>query len=645
MRELVHDYFEGHLSRRGFFEAMVKAGFTAAAAEAALEPLDASELTAAPARAGNSPAPASTRKTGTGGELVVAQARAAGAEYLFTNPGSMEVGFFDAVSDDPHLHMIMGLHEGVVISMADGYHHVSGKPAFVNLHVAAGTAQAGGQLYNASRDGSALVVTAGLNDNQLYNDDIILSPRPGFDQRDIVRQWTKMANEGRNAASLPLMMRRSFKMATTEPGGPVYLAMAHYALEKKNVTAEILPAERFLFRARMRPETAVVEEAARMLVEAKRPILLIGDDVWKSGAQDQLLQLAEKFGLPVSGGPGGMAYRSFPVRHAQWVGNFSMRSDWVKRGADVLVMVGCINDFGGRVLPGGPEFPEGAKIIRVGMNTAAMGRTSPTDLAVVGDVKDSLEDLSAAMEARLAKGRMAANSKRSADEIRAYTAQMRKQADAAAARTFGASPMHPHEVGAVMARTLGNAVIVSENLTGIYDAFAFGHRQNEPMWVANSGNGLGWGVGASTGAKLATPDRLVVCSIGDGSVMYSASGFWTQVRSGIPVITVVWNNRNYQTVRHAYYDYQGKMKATGHYVGMYLGDPDIDFVKLAESQGVKGAKAGNAGELEAALKQGIAASRDGRSFLVDVSTARYGGGAESTWYDRFNLFESRKRKA
>ena len=98
-----------------------------------------------------------------------------------------------------------------------------------------------------------------------------------------------------------------------------------------------------------------------------------------------------------------------------------------------------------------------------------------------------------------------------------------------------------------MARTLdADAIVVSENLTGRYDAFNFGFRENEQMYIGNSGAGLGWGVGAATGAKLAAPDRQVVCSIGDGSVMYSASGFWTQARYGIPVLTVVWNN---QTIR------------------------------------------------------------------------------------------------
>lgn len=178
---------------------------------------------------------------GTGGELAVAQTKAAGVEYLFTNPGSYEVGFFDAFTGTPGMQLIMGLHEGIVVSMADGYHRVSGKPGFVNVHVIAGTAQMAGQLYKASRDGSALVITAGLNDNEFWNDDVLLAPGPGFDQKEVARQFTKIAWEARRPESLPLMLRRAFKVAATEPGGPVYLAMAHYALEAKSVKAQICP--------------------------------------------------------------------------------------------------------------------------------------------------------------------------------------------------------------------------------------------------------------------------------------------------------------------------------------------------------------------------------------------------------------------
>ncbi len=636
MQDLIRRYLDHDLGRRGFFQRMAGMGFTLAAARAFLAPLDASERVES-----------SSGGTieGTGGELVVAQAKAAGAEYLFTNPGSFEVGFYDAFTDTPGMQLIMGLHEGIVISMADGYHRVSRKPAFVNVHVVAGTAQMAGQLYNASRDGSALVITAGLLDNEVWGDDVVLAPRPGFSQKEIVRQFTKISWEVRNAESLPLVLRRAFKVAATEPGGPVYMAMANYALESKNVKAPILPADRFLLRARVRPSASAVEDAARMLVESKRPLLVAGDEVWKNEAQTELLDFSEKLGLPVSLGSAG--FRPFPVHHAHYLGAYDLESEYIKHGVDLAIVIGA-PDFGGRAMATSPIRsiePPGARIIRIGIDTAAMGRTSPTDLALVGDVKDTLTDLRAAIESLLTKSRLAAFGAARSEEIRGLTSAARAKAKAEAQQNFGRNPIHPDELGAVLARTVdANAIIVSENLTAKYDAFPFGFRENEPMWLGNTGASLGWGIGAATGAKLAAPDRQVVCSIGDGSVMYSASGFWTQVRYGIPVLTVVWNNHNYQTVRHAYDSYKGKMHKSGHYAGMYLGNPDIDFVKLAESQGVKGERVTAGTDLEAAIRRGISSTRDGKPYLVEAVISRYGGGAESTWYEKFNLAEKRKQR-
>ncbi len=636
MRDLVQHYLDSKLSRRGFLSSMTGLGFTAAAAQAVLAPLEALEGAAV-----RTDIHGASMMEGTGGDLVVAQAKAAGAEYMFCNPGSFEVGLYDAFTDTPGMHLIMGLHEGVVISMADGYHRVTGRPAFVNVHVIAGTAQAGGQIYNASRDGSALVITAGLNDNENWSDEAGLAPRPGFDQKEVNRQFTKISWEARNPEALALMTRRAFKVAATEPGGPVYLAMAHYALEAKGVKAQILPAERFMIRGRIRASAGAVQDAARMLIEARRPLLVVGDEVWKSGAQAELLDFAEKLGLPVAGGTQG--YANFPVMHPLYLGNFSMSSEYM-RNADLLLVIGA-RDFGGRVTPRSPEVPQEARIIRVGVNTSDMSRNYATDLALVSDVKEALNDLRAAVGSMLTRERIAAAAASRSEQVRALTAAMRARTEAEIRGNSGRSPMHPDEMGAILARTIDrDAIVVTENLTGKYDSFHFGFRPNEQMKLANTGNSLGWGIGAATGAKLGAPDRQVVCSIGDGSVMYSASGFWTQARYGVPVLTVVWNNHNYQTVRFAYYNYKGKMASTGHYSGMYLGDPDIDFVKLAQSQGVAGERAATARDLEAALKRGIAATRDGKPYLVDVVISRYGGGAESTWYQKFNLAERRKRK-
>jgi thiamine pyrophosphate-dependent acetolactate synthase large subunit-like protein len=126
--------------------------------------------------------------------------------------------------------------------------------------------------------------------------------------------------------------------------------------------------------------------------------------------------------------------------------------------------------------------------------------------------------------------------------------------------------------------------------------------------------------------------------------MYSASGFWSQARYGVPVLTVVCNNLNYQTVRNAYVRYGGKMQETNRFTGIYLGDPEIDFVQLGRSQGIEGALVESSSDLRPALRRGIEATRAGTPFLVDVRVRRTGVGADSTWHQAFNLAEKRKRK-
>src|SRR5262249_11833083 len=155
------------------------------------------------------------------------------------------------------------------------------------------------------------------------------------------------------------------------------LAMAHYALETKGVKGQILPAERFMIRARVRASAPDVERAARLLAEARRPLLVVGDEVWKSGAQSELLAFSERLGLAVASGQQGFA--NFPVHHPHFLGGFSLGSEFVKRGVDLILAVGT-RDFGGRVIPGSAEVPGEARIVRAGVDTSSMSRNYATDL-------------------------------------------------------------------------------------------------------------------------------------------------------------------------------------------------------------------------------------------------------------------------
>lgn len=636
MRDLLHAYLDGRLSRRRFLSRLVGTGLTAAAARSLLEAADAGPADGSP------PATGRSLVTGTGGELLVEQVRMAGTRFVFANPGSLEAGFFDALTDRPELQLIVGLHEGIVVSMADGYHKASRQPAFVNVHAAVGTAQMGGQLYNAHHDGSALVVTAGLNDATIYSDDMALAPARGFNQADINRQFTKISWEVRNGASLALAMRRAYKVAATAPGGPVYVAVSREALAAP-ASGDVWTKDAFLIEATPRPAADQVQALARLLVEAKRPVVILGDEVWKADAAPRAVALCETLGTAI-GTVGMAAFQYLSAVHPQYVGRYTPDRPYPFGNADLVVQLGA-RDLGGGLIPEQPAVDPDATFVAVGLDTAMIGRTQPFDLAVVGDVKQAVADVTDAVNTLATRAQVAKIRQARLGLVTPATAAAAAERLARAKQVFAQTPIHPDRLGNELEQGLDRrAILVTENLPGLMgknDFLGFGARDEEKLGIATGGSSLGWGVGAAFGVKLGAPERQVVLSIGDGSVMYSAAGFWSMARYQVPVLTVVWNNRSYQTVRNAYHRYNRRMAATGRYHGAYLGDPAIDFVKLAESQGMRGERVTNPSDIAAALRRGAAAVAGGSPYLIEFIVACVGGGAESTWHQEFRLGQRR----
>ncbi|RKY87115.1 hypothetical protein DRQ09_04980 [candidate division KSB1 bacterium] len=633
MRSLIIDYLNNSVSRRGFIRRMLSSGFTIASTISVMESLKNLK------EESYSYVDQYRTVTGTGGDLLVQQIKEAGVKYIFTNTGSYEVGFFDSLVKEPDLQLILGLYEGIVISMADGYHKITKEPAFVNVHVIAGTAQMAGQLYNAHKDNSSIVVSAGLLDNEVFSDDIPLAPSAGFDQKEINSQFTKISWEVRNPKSIPVITRRAFKVAMVQPGGPVYIAYTDYAMEAKNVSGKIVSRRNFIIPARIKGDPELITKMAEMLIESSNPVVIFGDEVWKSGAQKQAVEFAELLAIPVASSR--EAFCNFPVSHPLYIGGYSPGMKILGRNIDLVIVFGA-KDFGrGRI----SSITFNQKVIKCGINTLNIGRNYPFDLAIVGNVKEILVDLIDCIKSLITKNRLKSLRNSRISDISIYTEKLRSNYLRRAKHNFNKPYIHPDRLGYEMSRLLEkDAVIVSENFGGSYGFFNFGLGNDNTFWMFNTGFSLGWGVGASIGAKLGKPDRQVVLSIGDGSVMYSSSGFWTQARYGVPVLNIVWNNRNYQTVRRSFHRYGGEMAETNHYAGVYLGDPDIDFVKLAESQGVEAEKVKSPDEIEPALKRGIQKTKDGKPYLIDVLVERTGAGAESNWYQKFNLAEKRLRK-
>jgi thiamine pyrophosphate-dependent acetolactate synthase large subunit-like protein len=157
---------------------------------------------------------------------------------------------------------------------------------------------------------------------------------------------------------------------------------------------------------------------------------------------------------------------------------------------------------------------------------------------------------------------------------------------------------------------------------------------------------LGWGTGAAAGVQLALPRRQVVSLQGDGGFLFGQTdSLWTMSRYDLPVLTVIFNNRSYEEVRWQIMGAGGASGNSGRDYVSFLGDPDVDFTRLASAYNIDGARVRNTDELKPAIQRAIRTMRDGRPFMLDVAIQNTGVGAEMTWYPKFSLKTERDRQA
>jgi benzoylformate decarboxylase len=218
-------------------------------------------------------------------------------KYIFGNPGTTELAFMETLQDYPQLQYILALQEAVAVGMAEGYARASGRPAFVNLHTAPGLGNAMGMLYNASRGGTPMVVTAGRQDTRLIQQ----KPHLWGNLVETARQYTKWSAEMQRAEDLLLVLARAFKLAAEPPQGPVFVSLPQDILDHE-IDATVVPTRYTAWRTR--PDPQAVERAAALLAGARHPVVFCGAGVSVSGAQQELVQKLEH-GDPERAAPSG----------------------------------------------------------------------------------------------------------------------------------------------------------------------------------------------------------------------------------------------------------------------------------------------------------------------------------------------------
>ncbi len=541
-----------------------------------------------------------------------------GVRHIFGNPGTTELPLNDALVGDKRFQYILGLQEIPVMAMADGFAMASQSLAVVNLHICCGLGNAMGMLYNAFREGTPLLVTAGQQDRRLMFDEPIL----WGDMVAVARPWTKWAVEVSSLRDLPNALRRAAQIALTPPTGPVFMSLP-MDLQMELVDGLDMSPIR-IPDSRVRPPIQAVQDAARVLLEATNPGILAGSRVTERQAMADLVAMAELLGAPVMSESGTTHGRlAFPSDHPLNGQGLPLWAPEVRerlKKHDVLLVTGM--DLLRLYVYFEPAraIPEHIRLVHIDESPSQIGKNYPVEVGVLGDTKESLHEIAAAIKRQLTPALQISirdRSARHAGEHEASRAAFRGEIE----RQRALRPLTSLTLMGALAKVLpDNIAVVEEAVTTTNTTFErLGVLKNTTGYFGHRGWALGWGLGCAIGVKIAWPDRPVLALLGEGAATYGIVGLWSAAHYRIPVTFVICNNAQYQILKIGAKGVGLRQALQDRFVGMDLVGPEIDYVSLAQSLGVESVRVSSAEE----LTDRVAASwSSDRPVLFDVPIVR-----------------------
>src|SRR5215468_3141127 len=646
MRDLVVKYLSKGVSRRKFVTSLTKAGLTMTAAQSVLSSVTSATLAqtgpAAPAAGAVAAATGPVKPfQGTGGAAFAEQLIASGVKYVFGNSASEDAEFYEALVDRPQLKYILTPHEGPGAAMAAGYIKASGEPAIVMQAGSVGMMNAMGQIFNAHKEQTPLVVYSYRTDQSRR------AGRDGFEevlnQEQIVQPMTKYTWLARRADMIPETVRRAFKAAWTPPYGPSYISW-HSDYNHENVKTEVIPQDQVDPRMRVRPNPDDVQRAAKLLVEAKMPLMVVGDEVYKAKAANKAVKFAELLGMPVT--QVRQVWANFPESHPLWVGNLagaSLASLPYPKGVDVVINVGNKFQHNGA----NPIVPRGPKFIDMRIDHWSMGNVMLTEVPLVADVGFGLDDMIAAVEQLMTASLKQKAAERAEDVKKFSTMAKTLRGQIVNSPDWDQAPIIADRLTYEVAKFADpDAIIVHEAGSVALHSFDFNPLGGRELFFYYGAH-LGSGVGTAAGVKLARPNQQVICLVGDGSFTFGPTALWNMARLQLPVITVVYNNHAYSGPHSRVINNVpgGRMVQTGQFVHDYLGNPDMDMAAIAKGFGVDAEVVQSPAQLREALVRARRHTVEGKPYLLDVQVARKGvAWAEKPWVPPIQVAEMRTKK-
>jgi acyl-CoA reductase-like NAD-dependent aldehyde dehydrogenase/thiamine pyrophosphate-dependent acetolactate synthase large subunit-like protein len=488
---------------------------------------------------------------------------------IFGNPGSTEVPMFANLPED--FSYVLGLQEASVVFMADACAQLTGQAQFVNLHSAAGVGHAMGAIYTAYRDRAPLLIVTGQQSRALLpHDPFLFNESP----TELPKPYVKWASEPARAADVPAAIARAYYIAMQPPRGPVLVSVP---LSDWDEIAQPLPEREIVGTFAPAPEA--LDALARKLQAAREPAIVVGPAVDSDGAWDATVRLAERLQAKVWASPKSPR-ASFPESHPLFAGFLPPQQPALMNclgGADLVLVLGA-PVFTYHFLGTDDHVPAGTDLYLI-TDDPKQAAGAAAGAAMLSNMKLAAEGLAARMKQRT---------------IRTEPARPKP---ARVAQTFGITNDFFYQ-------TLGELrspdSILVEEAPSAHEALHDYYPIVRPNgFLATASGCLGFGLAAGVGAALTNPEKPVICVVGDGSSLYTIQSLWTAAEHDADILVIVLNNGGYRVLEAIAARSQPK-RIDG------VDICHVDFVKIAEGQGVRAARCARGAELAGVLKTMLA---------------------------------------
>jgi acetolactate synthase-1/2/3 large subunit len=538
----------------------------------------------------------------TGAEAVIQSLKAEGVKTIFGYPGGAIMPIYDALFD--HLEdvdHVLTRHEQGAIHAAQGYARTSGKTGVVFATSGPGATNLITGLADALIDSTPLVCITGQVASHLLGTD-------AFQETDVMgisMPVTKWNCQVTKAADIAPALAKAFYIASSGRPGPVLVDITKdVQFEKLDFYYEKCTAVRS-FHPRPKLNADQLQAAGKLLNHAKKPLMIVGQGIMLSNAEEELLVFAEKTGFPVASTLLGLG--AFPANHPQFVGMVGMHGNYApnvkSNECDVLLAVGM--RFDDRVTGDVSRYAKQAKIIHIDIDRAEINKIIKADAPVLADAKEALALLTDLVEKQNHQSWLDEFHHAKENELQVLSKNRNND--------FSDELRMDLVIDLLSQKTNGNAVVVTDVGQHQMMAAQFYQYNQTKSNVTSGGLGtMGFALPAAIGAKLANPEKQVIAIIGDGGFQMTLQELGTIMQNNIGVKIIILNNEYLGMVRQ-----WQQMFFEKRYSFTNIQSPD--FVALAASYNIKGVKVEKQEDLSHALDQLLNTEN---AFLLEVKVAK-----------------------